>query len=123
MVEDIAGGHEAPRELAAAGAGTCVRAQPVAAHGIAEDDEAVRGRLMNLEVRIQRVHLDESIVLAGHANRVDPDKWRPLIMSFQHFYGLGPRVHDSALATVPEALYRSPDVDRARATGAALAAG
>lgn len=85
-----------------------------AAHGIAEADEAVRGRLMNIEVRIQRVHLDESIMLAGHPNRVDPDKWRPLIMSFQNFYGLGARVHDSTLAQIPEALYRSPDVDRAR---------
>ena len=85
-----------------------------AAHGIAEADAAVRGRLMNLEVRIQRVHLDESILLAGHPNRVDPDRWRPLIMSFQHFYGLGPRVHASTLAQIPEELYRSPDVDRAR---------
>lgn len=85
-----------------------------AAHGIAEADEAVRGRLVNLEVRIQRVWLDESVVLDGHPNRVDPDKWRPLIMSFQHFYGLGPRVHASTLAEISEDLYRSPDVDRAR---------
>lgn len=35
-------------------------------------------------------------------------------MSFQQFYGLGPQVHDSALAGIPEHLYRSPDVDRAR---------
>lgn len=85
-----------------------------AVHGIAEADEAVRGRLLNIEVRIQRVHLEASIQLAGHPNRVDPDRWRPLIMSFQHFYGLGARVHDSNLAQIPEALYRSPDVDRAR---------
>lgn len=85
-----------------------------AVHGIAETDEVVRGRLVSIEVRIQRVHLHESVVLAGHPNRVDPDKWRPLIMSFQHFYGLGARVHDSTLAQIPEALYRSPDVDRAR---------
>lgn len=85
-----------------------------AAHGIAEADEAMRGRLMNLEVRIQRVHLAEGILLAGYPNRVDPDKWRPLLMSFQQFYGLGPQVHASTLATIPEALYRSADVDRAR---------
>lgn len=87
-----------------------------AAHGIAEQDEAVRGRLLSIEVRIQRVHLDESILLAGHPNRVDPAKWRPLIMSFQQFYGLGSQVYDSTLATIPEALYRSPDVDRSRLT-------
>lgn len=89
-----------------------------AAHGIGEADAAVRGRLLNIELRIQRVYLDESILLDGHPNRVDPDKWRPLIMSFQHFYGLGPRVHPSTLASIPEALYRSPDVDRARAVSA-----
>lgn len=85
-----------------------------ATHGLGEADEAVRGRLLNLEVRIQRVHLHEAILLNGDVKRVDPDKWRPLIMSFQHFYGLGPQVHASALAQIPEALYRSPDVDRAR---------
>lgn len=93
-----------------------------AAHSIAEADEAVRGRLLNLEVRIQRVHLDDSILLAGQPNRVDPDKWRPLLMSFQQFYGLGPRLYDSSLATIPEVLYRSADVDRARCAPATAAA-
>ncbi len=51
----------------------------------------------------------------GQPDRVDPDKWRPLIMSFQKFYGLAPQqLHDPALASIPEAMYRSPDVDRAR---------
>lgn len=89
-----------------------------AAHGLGESDVDVCGRLLTLEVRIQRVHIEDSIALAGHPDRIDPDRWRPLIMSFQQFYGLGPRVHDSALARIPEALYRSPDVDRARATAA-----
>jgi hypothetical protein len=35
-------------------------------------------------------------------------------MSFQKFYGLGRQVHASTLAQIPEAMYRSPDVDRAR---------
>jgi hypothetical protein len=42
------------------------------------------------------------------------DKWRPLIMSFQKFYGLGGQVYDSRLAEIPEILYHSPDMDRAR---------
>ena len=51
----------------------------------------------------------------GHPNRIDPDKWRPLIMSFQEFYGLAPgKVHESTLGQIAEVLYRSPDVDRAR---------
>jgi flavin reductase (DIM6/NTAB) family NADH-FMN oxidoreductase RutF len=72
------------------------------------------GRIVSIETRVLRVHLDDSILMDGEVNRVDPDKWRPLIMSFQQFYGLGPQVHASTLAEIPEALYRSPDVDRAR---------
>jgi len=64
---------------------------------------------------VTRVHLHESIVSADDPNRIDPDLWRPLIMSFQKFYGLGLQLAPSTLATIPEAVYRSPDVDRARA--------
>jgi hypothetical protein len=46
---------------------------------------------------------------------LDPDKWRPLIMSFQRFYGLAPeQLHESHLGRIPEKAYRSPDVDRSR---------
>lgn len=41
----------------------------------------------------------------GHANRIDPDKWPPLIMSFQKFYGLSGQVHPSRLADIPEKAY------------------
>jgi hypothetical protein len=82
---------------------------------IAEDDSMQQENIVCIEVRIQRVHLDESILMDGDPNRVDPDKWRPLIMSFQQFYGLAPhQVHESTLAEIPEVLYRSSDVDRAR---------
>ena len=82
---------------------------------LAENDEKVRGRTVVFEVRIQRVHLAKSILLNGDPNRIDPDKWRPLIMSFAKFYGLAPgQLLTSTLAQVPEALYRSPDVDTAR---------
>lgn len=66
-------------------------------------------------MRIQRVHLDENILVDGRPDHVDPDKWRPLIMSFQKFYGLAPgQCHSSTLSQIPEHMYRSPDVDRAR---------
>jgi flavin reductase (DIM6/NTAB) family NADH-FMN oxidoreductase RutF len=87
-----------------------------AIHDLADDDAMLRGRTNVFEVRIQRVHVEQSILMAGEANRIDPDKWRPLIMSFQKFYGLGPQAHASTLAQIPEAMYRSPDVDRARET-------
>jgi flavin reductase (DIM6/NTAB) family NADH-FMN oxidoreductase RutF len=67
-----------------------------------------------LELRILRVHADPSILMAGDPNRIDPNLWRPLIMSFCRFYGLGEELVESRLARIPEGQYRSPDVDRAR---------
>ena len=92
-----------------------LEARVEATHDLAEDDAMQRGRIVTFEVRIVRVHLEESILMQGERDRIDPDKWRPLIMSFQHFYGLGSRVHDSRLATIPESVYRGPDIERARA--------
>ncbi|KAA0099507.1 flavin reductase family protein [Mycolicibacterium sp. P1-18] len=64
-------------------------------------------RLPIVEVTVQRVHAHPDILVAGNPNRVDPDMWRPLITSFQQFYGLQPRpLHPSALATIDEELYR-----------------
>lgn len=75
---------------------------------LAEQEEKWRGRLVSIEVRIRRIHLDDSILVEGEPNRIDPDKWRPLIMSFQHFYGLtGERLRDSALARIPERMYQA----------------
>lgn len=85
-----------------------------ATHRLAEGDASLRGFITCLELRIQRVHLEESLLMSGEPNRIDPDKWRPLIMSFQRYYGLGPALHASTLATIPESLYRSPDIARAR---------
>jgi flavin reductase (DIM6/NTAB) family NADH-FMN oxidoreductase RutF len=88
-------------------------------HELAAEDEQVRGGTVVFELRMQRVHLARAILLNGDRNHVDPDKWHPLIMSFQKFYRLAPeQVHPSTLARVPERLYRSPDVDRARAVAA-----
>jgi flavin reductase (DIM6/NTAB) family NADH-FMN oxidoreductase RutF len=93
-----------------------------ASHGVAEDDDKLRGRVVTFEVRIQRVHIEESILHHGEPNRIDPDKWRPLIISFQKFYGLGEgELHHSKLGEIPEKAYRSPDVDRARSKAMAAA--
>lgn len=84
-----------------------------AVHGLAEGDINQRGRIVTFELRITKVYLDKSILMNGQPNRVDPDKWRPLIMSFQEFYGLGEKIHHSTLAGIPEYLYNSPDRERA----------
>jgi flavin reductase (DIM6/NTAB) family NADH-FMN oxidoreductase RutF len=53
-----------------------------------------------IEVRIVRTHVHESILATGHRHHIDPDKWRPLIMNFLEFYGLGSQVHPSRLSDV-----------------------
>lgn len=85
-----------------------------ATHPLADDDPQQRGGIVVFEVRITRVLVHDRIRAAGTRDRIDPDKWRPLVMSFQHFYGLGPRLRESALATIPEHLYRGPDIERSR---------
>jgi flavin reductase (DIM6/NTAB) family NADH-FMN oxidoreductase RutF len=78
-----------------------------AVYPLAQNDPVRRGRQVAFEVRIRCAHIEESILMDGEPNRVDPDKWRPLIMSFQNFYGLTPdQLHPSTLAEIPEALYR-----------------
>ena len=81
-----------------------------AVHPLSVRDPLRRGALVALEVRITRVHVAEGIRLAGYSDRIDPDRWRPLIMSFQQFYGLGERVQASTLAEIPEEAYRPKGV-------------
>jgi flavin reductase (DIM6/NTAB) family NADH-FMN oxidoreductase RutF len=91
-----------------------------AVHDLAEDDERLRGRVKVVETRIQRVHVEESLLMKDKPDHIDPDKWRPLIMSFQRFYGLAAgQLLESRLQQIPENAYRSPDVDRGRAVAQA----
>lgn len=83
-----------------------MEAELASIHPVGNEDEQLRGKIMSIELKIVKVHLEESILMEGYHNRVDPDKWRPLIMSFQELYGLGAKVCQSKLATIPEELYR-----------------
>ncbi|MGC3029313.1 flavin reductase family protein [Burkholderia sp. DN3021] len=95
-----------------------------AVHGLADETPDLRGKITVFEVRIQRVHVHPDLLMEGRQDRIDPDKWSPLIMSFQKFYGLGPRqVHASRLAEIPERAYRSPDIERSREAGVPADAG
>jgi hypothetical protein len=41
--------------------------------------------------------------MEGFENRVDPDEWKPMIMSFQELYGLkGKKVDESVWAKIEE---------------------
>jgi flavin reductase (DIM6/NTAB) family NADH-FMN oxidoreductase RutF len=54
-----------------------------------------------IEVHIVKLHVDESLLVSGSdaaRPHIDPDRWRPLIMSFCRFYGLGGEVYPSRLA-------------------------
>jgi flavin reductase (DIM6/NTAB) family NADH-FMN oxidoreductase RutF len=59
-----------------------------------------------VQAEVVAVHVDAALRVPGRPNRVDPDAWRPLIMSFQRFYGLGGEVHPSRLAGIDEEAYR-----------------
>lgn len=78
-------------------------------HKLAEDEPLQQGKIITFELKINTVFLDKSITMDNHPNRVDPDKWKPLIMSFQEFYTLGDKLHESTLAEIPENLYSTYD--------------
>ncbi len=65
------------------------------------------------EVRVVRAHVDDSLLVAGTDDHIDPDAWRPLIMSFCQFYGLGDRAGASRRPEIPERMYRpAPEMGR-----------
>ena len=78
----------------------------------------LEGFLTTFEMRVHRIHVDDAILMEGHENRIDPDKWRPLLFSFQEFYGLSSKLHASKMGEISEELYRTPDM--AEATIAAI---
>lgn len=48
------------------------------------------GDLAVMRARAGTVHADDRIVVAG-TSHIDPQRWRPLIYSFRHYFGLGDR--------------------------------
>jgi len=86
-----------------------LEAQMVGVYPLGDESPAQRGRILTFELSILKVHLSPSILMQGHPNKVDPDKWKPLIMSFQQFYGLTDRISPSTLSSIPEHAYQTPD--------------
>ncbi|MBB6675640.1 flavin reductase family protein [Cohnella nanjingensis] len=56
--------------------------------------------LVAIEVKIERVHIAEELLMDGEEHYIDPVKWKPLIMNFCHYFGLGGKVHPSRLASI-----------------------
>ena len=86
-----------------------LEAELTASHPLATEESP--GRLVALEVRILRVHIAPELRLEGKPDHIDPLKWRPLVMSFCRFFGLGEEVQSSRLATIPESFYRPARVE------------
>jgi len=87
----------------------------VSVHPLAAETGIHNVRSLALELKIIRVHVCETIL--KDEDHIDPEKWRPLIMSFQKFFGLGNEIGTSTLANVPENLYRTPDTEKAAMPG------
>lgn len=86
-----------------------IEAKVAHVHQMAQEDEVWRGSLTAVEVRVTRVHAHPEIMMDGEPDRIDPDRWRPLIMSFQQFYGLTPqKLQRSELGQIPETAYKPP---------------
>jgi flavin reductase (DIM6/NTAB) family NADH-FMN oxidoreductase RutF len=96
----VAGLTATPAELVKA---PCVTECPVQLEAFV-DKVHVLGKeedhLAAIEVRIARVHIEESILVSGKKNYIDPEKWSPLIMNFCEFFNLGSKVYPSRLAQV-----------------------
>ena len=78
----------------------------VAVHEMNADVESMRGFFLALEVKVLRVHAEQHVLQKDNHDRVDSEKWRPLINVFQHLYGLREKSGISKLADVAEDLYR-----------------
>lgn len=94
-------------------------ARLVSPRRLGEGEADMAGAPFLFELRVTRVWLDDAILMDGASDRVDPLKWRPLLMSFQRFFGLGEELSPSRLATIPERMYRGADFARAQRESAA----
>ncbi len=67
----------------------------------------VEGLIVAVEVRVLRISIHREIRLEGHQNRIDADKWKPMIMMFCEMYGLKDgKLEHSKLAEIEEEMYR-----------------
>jgi flavin reductase (DIM6/NTAB) family NADH-FMN oxidoreductase RutF len=56
-----------------------------------------------VEVQIVQTHVEESLL--RDADKIDADKWRPLVMSFRELFVLGDRIPRSRLAAGEESMW------------------
>ena len=56
--------------------------------------------LVAMEVHIEKVHIEEGLLMEGESNYIDPSKWNPMIMNFCEYFGLSEQLSASKLAPV-----------------------
>jgi len=84
-----------------------VEAELVVATEMMGDEPALKGVIMNCELKIVRVYVESWLRLEGHRNRVNPAMVRPIFVVFGEFYGMqGEKLKGSRLAEVAEECYR-----------------
>jgi hypothetical protein len=67
--------------------------------------------LSALEVAVLRTHVDESLLMTGHPNYIDPLRWDPLLMKFTEYFS-------GAELARPSSLARGWDMPRLATAGA-----
>ena len=83
-----------------------MEAELVAFNEMNRDEEGKERLFLGIEIKILRVHAEEAILQTVEGNKVDADRWRPLVTVFQHLYGLSSRLQRSRLAEIEEEKYR-----------------
>ncbi len=70
-----------------------------------QNDERMAIPTYAIELKINQVNALPSILMEGSKNKIDPNKWNPLIMNFRKFYSLTSELNESRLARKPEEMY------------------
>ncbi len=70
-----------------------------------QGDERMAVPAYSIELNIKTVSAVPSVLMEGSNNKIDPNKWNPLIMNFREFFSLSAQLNESRLARKPEALY------------------
>ncbi|KAH7408508.1 hypothetical protein DE146DRAFT_752636 [Phaeosphaeria sp. MPI-PUGE-AT-0046c] len=69
--------------------------------------QPTEGAVLSFELHITGFEVLLELKLEGYQNRIDTDKWKPIIMMFSELYGLGNgKAMESVLVVIEEEMYR-----------------
>ena len=78
-----------------------------------EEAHPIDPRRIDLHVAIRKVYADTAILADGEPDRINPDRWHPLLCNFQHSYGLGDgKVQPIRTCENPQGRLSPPAIDR-----------